>query len=365
MLIDNRDASRSAIEARGSPSPQDVAPAGDTGPPQQIGDYRVLRRIHTGAVTEVYEGLATTPPGPDRTGRRVALTVLQKELAQDGQTATRFLTAAGAAMEVHHPALVVPLHCKTLPDGTPYVVTDFIEGTSLRRLLKRRMPVPLAVTVGRRLAQGLAAAHQAGVVHRDLKPENILFVPPARVRPRVGQQDLDTGVGIPRILNLGAARLSAELRASRASVPPIPTLSALHRGSAPHRYLAPEQWRGATDITDRADVYALGAILFEMLGGAPPFAAASTSEVMALHLLKTPPPLRERRREVPAVLADLVHRMLAKDAQERPSMTEVQGTLATLGDLQEQQQKKRLRVVLVVALAALVLCLVLILTVLR
>lgn len=305
--------------------------------PLRIGDYRVVRLLGAGSVAEVYEAVREAPDragaGP---GQRVAVKVLQKELAEDEQVAARFLQAAEAAAAADHPGLVPPLEWGVLEDGAPYVVTEFVEGTSLRQVLAGRVGVTRAMQIGQRLAQALAAAHSVGVVHRDLKPEGIVLL---------------AGTDQPRILDLGAARVSAEQRASRASVPPL--VSRPQRQRSTQRYLSPEQWRGAAEITDRADVYALGAILYEMLGGGPPFASASASEVMALHLLQTPPPLRARRPEAPAMLTELVHRMLAKDPAERPAMVEVESTLETLRGVRErrlQRQRAVLRALLSVVL---------------
>jgi serine/threonine protein kinase len=171
-------------------------------------------------------------------------------------------------------------------------------------------PLPDALRIARQLASALAAVHQEGIVHRDLKHENVFLV-----------SDPDTPSGErAKILDFGIAKdAAAQGRRTTAGVV-IGTPG----------YMSPEQCAGSSQITDRADVYSLGVMLFEMLTGQPPFEADSVAALMARHITKAPPPLPA---SVPAAVAALTREMLAKEPGQRPSMQQIQERIDGLSPL--------------------------------
>jgi len=235
-----------------------------------------------------------------RLGRLVAIKVLAAELASDPERLRRFEKEARAAAALNHPNVLV-LHDIGTHEGSPYIVTELLEGESLRQRL-RIGPLPLAKVVdfGVQIASGLAAAHDRGIVHRDLKPEN-LFV---------------TQDGHLKILDFGLARLAGQGAvtdgsASEMVTEELPTRDGTILGTV--GYMAPEQARGlATD--SRADIFAFGCVLFEMLAGERAFRGATTSDVLAALLVEDPPPVPDR---APPALGRIVRQCLEKRPEDR------------------------------------------------
>lgn len=281
---------------------------------QRIGSYQVLRLLGVGGMGEVYE------VRHENLKRRAAIKILKQEYAQNQQIAERFLNEARIVSVIQHPGLVSVLELGHMPDGRPYMVLEFLEGESLaQRIERNRGKLAIdALRLGRQIASTLAAVHQAGVIHRDLKPDNVMIV--ADPEAAGGERAKLLDFGIAKIEKDGsvAARLSGNQ-----------TRTGVILGTP--QYMAPEQCRGTGIVDEKADVYSLGIILYEMVTGAPPFQSAGTGELMALQMYHPPQPLNEVAPWVAAELVVLIHSMLTKAASERPTAAQVVTTLEQLG----------------------------------
>ncbi len=280
---------------------------------QQIGQYRVLGKIGEGGMGAVYEAEDAG------IGKHVAIKVLHKDHAKNSQIAARFINEARAITAVDHPGLVQVLMSDRLPDGTAYIVMELLKGETLNARLKSqggRLPMQSAIQLGRQIASALAAAHAKDIIHRDLKPDNVMIV---------ADSAFPTGERA-KLLDFGIAKLKLEYQGQGDQVM---TRAGVMMGTP--LYMAPEQCRNASDVDEKADVYSLGIMLYRMLAGRPPFSAPGTGELMAMHIYMQPPPLGEADRSLPDLLVKLVHRMLAKNRTERPSMAEVARELERIG----------------------------------
>ena len=263
--------------------------------------------------------------GPSVRGRqrsdrsRAAVKVLHARLGQDDATAARFLQEARLANRVKHPGIVAVYEFGQLPDGAPFLVMEYLEGEGLRTRLQRQghLGRAEAMRLGRQLASAVAAAHEQGVVHRDLKPDNVMLVPDPEAPSGERVKILD--FGLAKLLLTGEASTGAPHTQEGAV---LGTLS----------YMAPEQCRSDPQITGKANVYALGVMLYEMLAGRRPFVAEAGSAAIlwAQHQFQEPPPLEQQAPAVGKELATQVHAMLAKDPRSRPTMLEVAASLAAL-----------------------------------
>jgi TolB-like protein/Tfp pilus assembly protein PilF len=259
----------------------------------RLGPYEIVDRLGSGGMGVVYR--ARDP----RLGRDVALKVLPDDVASDPERLRRFETEARAAGALAHPNVVV-VHDIGEAGGTPFVVSELLEGETLRERLRRGALAPgEAVAIALGVAQGLEAAHERGIVHRDLKPENLFLTRDGRVK----------------ILDFGLAKLRA---------PGAPADSQAETWSRETRagtilgtpgYLAPEQARGQ-DADARADLFALGAVLYEMLSGRRAFAGASVADTLAA-ILREDPPALEAEGRLPAGLERVVRRCLEKSPAAR------------------------------------------------
>lgn len=254
--------------------------------------------------------------------RRVAIKVLRPEYARNAEVTTRFFNEARAANRIEHPGMVQISDYAQLPDGTAYLVMEYLKGESLgSRLQHGRLATGAALAIAWQVADALSAAHSKGIVHRDLKPDNVILVADA-VAPS-GER--------AKLLDFGIAKLVEAARSGQ-----VKTRTNIIMGTP--RYMAPEQCCGAHEVDDKADVYALGIVLYEMLSGRVPFDAEGHGEIMAMHIYEEPPPLTGLAPWVPEPLAALVHRLLSKDKTRRPTMLDVvallDSLLQTLPDLQ-------------------------------
>ncbi len=273
------------------------------------GRYAVERELTRGGTATVYVARDT------RHGRRVALKVLEPALGA-GMSTERFLREIRVTAGLTHPH-ILPLHDSGEAAGLLYYVMPYVDGETLRDQLARRgaLPVDEAVRVLREVADALAYAHGRGVVHRDVKPANILVH---------GGHALVADFGIAR-----AVRHAREAQdPNPPDEPPRPThgagtdtLTAVGTSPGTPAYMAPEQASGDT-LDERADLYALGVVAYEMLAGAHPFGARTPREAIAAHLGEPPPPLAARRPDVPPALAALVEQLLAKNPADRPPSAE-------------------------------------------
>jgi serine/threonine protein kinase len=256
----------------------------------------------------------------DPIGRRVAIKVLHPKYAQDPGICARFFNEARAVNLIDHPCVVQISDYGQLPDGTAYLVMEYLKGETLsqRQKSKGMPPLPEIMRLARQIASALCAAHEKNVYHRDLKPDNIMLVPdhdseiPGRERVKL----LD--FGIAKVAQADEGPGQAQPKTSTDVVMGTP------------RYMAPEQCKGGVQIDEKADVYSLGVMLYEMIAGRPPFVGGS-GEVLAMHIYEPPQPLKELAPHVPEEIASLVHLLLAKKREERPNMKQVMTRLEELG----------------------------------
>jgi eukaryotic-like serine/threonine-protein kinase len=261
-------------------------------PGTRLGPYEVIAPLGAGGMGEVYR--ARDP----RLGRDVAIKVLPGSFAQDPERLARFEREARAAAAIAHPGIATLFDVGS-HEGAPYLVWELIEGGTLRDQLRAdgRLAPARAVEILRALAEALAAAHARGVVHRDLKPENVAFGRDGRVRL------LD--FGLAKILQ-GPAGASEETSAR--------TIDGAMMGTV--AYMAPEQARG-TPADHRADLFALGCVLHEMLEGASPFHRPSAAETIAALLKEDPAPLSPAVRQALPGIDVMLRRCLEKDPDRR------------------------------------------------
>jgi serine/threonine protein kinase/tetratricopeptide (TPR) repeat protein len=242
---------------------------------------------------EVY--LAEDP----RLGRNLAIKLLPRELDRDEERLDHLVREAKAASALNHPNIITVYEVDQA-NGAYYLATEFIGGITLReRMGNVGMPVREVMEIAAQVALGLSAAHAAGIVHRDIKPENIV------IRPD----------GLAKIVDFGLAKVADEA-ADKADTQTTRSLDMPGRIVGTIGYMSPEQARGQ-EVDGRTDIFSLGTLLYEMLGGQPPFRGETASDVMAAILTAEPPPLRQLSPEVPPKLERIVGRMMAKDPEGR------------------------------------------------
>jgi eukaryotic-like serine/threonine-protein kinase len=275
-----------------------------------LGDYEIQSLLGAGGMGEVYRARDL------RLRRDVAIKVLPASLASDPDRLRRFEQEATAAAALNHPNILAVYQLGTW-EGAPYLVSELLEGATLREEIQRG---PLAVRrvtdYGTQIARGLAAAHEKGIVHRDLKPENLFVTKDGRVK----------------ILDFGLAKLTQRPAASGTSAPTmgIGTEAGIVMGTA--GYMAPEQVRGEA-ADHRADIFAFGAILYEMLTGKRAFQRSTSAETMTAILKEDPPGISQVAPASPPALQRVVHRCLEKNPERRfQSASDLAFALEALSD---------------------------------
>ena len=287
-------------------------------PGSRIGDYTLLRRAGIGATSEVYEGRHVG------TGRTVAVKVLHDEWCLHLEVVARFLNEAHALQHIQHPRIVTVFACGALPEGPPFMILEWLP-MDLERALAHAggtFPAPSAARVASQVAEALAALHDLGIVHRDLKPANVLLAQEEIAGTEVKLADL----GLAKVLPEEATARTPGMATSICAVPVSTGGNAL---LGTWEYMAPEQWIRAKDVDPKADVYALGALLFQMLTGRPPFVGGQQKDLMCFHLFE-PPPLHLLDGLLAPSGRSLVAAMLSKKPSLRPVMREV---MARLGEV--------------------------------
>lgn len=256
------------------------------------GKYRLERRIGRGGMGNVYIGRHTT------INRQVAVKVLSQDLMDDPTSIERFKREAEASARINHPNIVQVTDFNRTEEGIVYLVMEYVEGVTLRRLLDReqRLNPERAVELGRQICAAIAAAHRADVIHRDLKPDNVMI-------------EMVDGRERARVLDFGIAKLKDVSQQGRITAPGNVL-------GTPH-YMSPEQCMGHT-VDHRSDIYALGVMLYEMLSGTVPFDAQTAPAIIVQHATKEPTPLTEACASVPRPLASLIMRALSKGPEGRP-----------------------------------------------
>jgi serine/threonine-protein kinase len=260
-----------------------------------LGQYCVTGTIGRGGMGVVHAAEHTL------LGRRAAIKVLRSELSQDQDAVTRFFNEARAAAAIRHPGIVEVYDFGWTPDGAAFLVMEYLEGESLtRRSARARVRWPAALAIARQIAGALAAAHAMGIVHRDLKPDNVFLVP---------DPDVPGGERI-KLLDFGIAKLAV---ASSSTWHGVTRTGAL---IGTPTYMAPEQCRGVA-VDHRADLYALGCVIYELCCGRPPFIGEGPGDVLAAHIHLPVPAMSNTNAEIPQIVEALVRRLLAKAPIDR------------------------------------------------
>jgi serine/threonine-protein kinase len=261
------------------------------------GRYRLQTVLGRGGMAAVWRGI------DERLGRPVAVKLLDKADTADPVMLQRFDREARTAGSLTHPNIVA-VYDVGRDNGVPYLVMELIDGTSLATLLAGGpLPIDQAIDVARQICDALAVAHGQGIVHRDIKPANILL----------------TTTGTVKVCDFGIARLTHQQQTD---------LTAPHTALGTSAYMAPEQAGGA-GVDARADLYALGCVLYAMLTGHPPFTGDNPLTVLWQHQHQPAAPVASVRPTTPTDLDVLIARLLAKKPADRPATaTEVRDLLA-------------------------------------
>jgi eukaryotic-like serine/threonine-protein kinase len=263
--------------------------------------YSVERKIGEGGMADVYLTHDV------RHNRKVAIKVMHRDLAELVGV-ERFLREIETTAKLQHPH-ILPLFDSGSVDGTVFYVTPYVEGESLRTRLKRETQLPIAdaLRITTEITTGLGYAHRHGVIHRDIKPDNVLF--------QDGQAVLaDFGISLPKVDGHSSTRL---------------TQAGVSLGTP--GYMSPEQVTGQ-NVDQRSDIYALGAVAYEMLAGQPPFTGSSVQSVLGKVISEEPRPLTEHRKSVPPHLGAAIAKALEKLPADRwQTATEFAEALAGQG----------------------------------
>ena len=266
--------------------------------------YRVLERIAAGGMGQIYRAAHT------RIASLVAVKVLYGELTHVPEMRARFQREAEAASCLQSRHIVRVLDFGETEQGLLYIAMEHLSGASLSSVIGRdgALAPDRAVRIAQQVVRGLAHAHERGIVHRDLKPDNVMLVAE------------DDDVDVVKLLDFGIAQIRAGSK-----------LTSAGQFLGTPLYMAPEQF-AAGEVDARADLYALGAMMFETLTGSPPFEAASVMDLARAHAVEPPPSLRSRRADVDPALDAIVMRLLAKSPDARfPSARAVGDALRALG----------------------------------
>ncbi|MCH2109041.1 MAG: serine/threonine protein kinase [Polyangiaceae bacterium] len=258
------------------------------------GRYLIHQKIGSGAMGAVYEAEHV------HLRTRVALKILHEEFLGNSEAQARFEREAIAAAKVQHPTIAEAIDFGVLENGARYLALEFVSGVTLRELLDQEgsFAIQRVLMIAFQVSAALAAAHGKNVIHRDLKPENIMLV------------TLDSGDELVKVLDFGIAKVcEAELPESQKGLTKAGSLFGTPE------YMAPEQVCGEA-VDSRADLYALGIIIYEMLAGHSPFAAEELVDVLSAQITQEPP---ELELELPEPFRVLIRSLLAKKIEDRPS----------------------------------------------
>src|SRR5205814_3574811 len=260
----------------------------------KLGPYRIQTPLGSGGMGEVYSALDS------RLGRDVALKILPESFARENDRLERFETETRAVAALNHPNILAVFDVGQ-HNGSPFLVSELLEGETLRaRLDGGALPQRRTIEYGVQIAHGLAAAHEKEIVHRDLKPENVFVTKDGRIK----------------ILDFGLAKLAQTAGAEPDEI----TLTSSHTAAGTvmgtASYMAPEQVRGQP-ADPRTDIFAFGAVLYEMLSGSRAFRRDTPAETMTAVLKDDPPELADSTRLVSPALERIVRRCLEKNPEQR------------------------------------------------
>ena len=276
----------------------------------KLDGYEVLGLLGAGGMGEVYRARDSA------LRREVAIKVLPSFVSRDPDQLRRFEQEAQAAAALNHPNILA-VHRFGIFEGAPYLVSELLEGSTLRELLRHgAISIRKAIDYGVQIAHGLAAAHDKGIVHRDLKPENLFVTKDGRVK----------------ILDFGLAKLTQRQpgSAERDETLTAGTDPGMVMGTA--GYMSPEQVRGQP-VDHRTDIFAFGAILYEMLAGQRAFHRSTSAETMTAILNDDPPSISQIVQTAPPGLQRVIHRCLEKNPEQRfQSASDLAFALEALSD---------------------------------
>ena len=270
---------------------------------QQFSGFLVQELIGMGAMGRVYKGEQLS------LGKTVAIKILHQHLLGDPSLEKRFQREARAAAKLQHPNCISVIDFGKSDDGALYIAMEYLEGANLGQILQEGpMPWPRAVHILDQVASALDEAHSAGIIHRDLKPENIVL------EQRRNEADF------VKVLDFGIAKVQES--DNREGV-----LTMVGAVCGTPEYMAPEQARGETDLDVRADIYAMGCILYHMLTGELPFSGDSVMAVITKQLSEAPTPPRELKPDldIPPSIERLCMKALSKDREDRPASAMIFG----------------------------------------
>jgi serine/threonine protein kinase/Tol biopolymer transport system component len=260
----------------------------------KLDGYEILGLLGAGGMGEVYRARDS------HLQRDVAIKILASFTSADADLLRRFQQEAQAAAALNHPNILAVFQFGSF-QGAPYLVSELLEGSTLRELLKTGpLPIRKSIDYGVQIARGLAAAHEKGIVHRDLKPENLFVTRDGRVK----------------ILDFGLARVTRHEAAPDGSDATLTNATDPGTVMGTVGYMAPEQVRGQA-ADHRADIFAFGAILYEMLTGTRTFRKPTSAETMTAILNEDPPLISQVLPKVPPGMQRVVHRCLEKNPEQR------------------------------------------------
>jgi Tol biopolymer transport system component len=263
-------------------------------PGARLGPYEILAPLGAGGMGEVYKARDT------RLGRTVAIKVLPDAFARDADRLARFEREARAVAAISHPN-ILDIHDIGSDNGRTFVVAELLDGETLRERINRgALPVRKAIEIGIQITRGLAAAHDKGIVHRDLKPENVFLIADGQVK----------------ILDFGLARHAAASGPGSGATETAAAVTDPGTVLGTAGYMAPEQVRGQA-VDARADVFAFGAVLYEMVAGTRAFKGDTSADTMTAILKEDPPDLAGSRPDLSPALDRIVRHCLEKNPAER------------------------------------------------
>lgn len=265
------------------------------------GRYRIVDLIATGGMGAVYLGEHVLMH------KRIAVKILHPEVDEQPEIVARFEREAVVGAHVRHPNIAHATDFGKLDDGAYFLILDYIEGRNLGDVIREGpMKLSRVVRIAKQIAGALAASHELGIIHRDMKPRNIM---------------LDVNM-VPKLIDFGFAKMSVDklpLTASLADARPKSRLTGVGVIFGTINYLAPESAHGMDAVDERADLYALGVMMYEMLAGKHPFDSTDPGEMFYHHRMTAPPPFATRAPgvEVPADLDKIIRKLLEKDPYDR------------------------------------------------
>ena len=284
-----------------------------------IGHYRVLEKIGSGAMGEVFRAR------DERLGRDVALKLIRPASSANPDHLRRFELEARAAAALNHPNIVA-VYDVGVSDGSPFIVCELLKGATLRkRLLEGALPVRLAADYSLQIVQGLIAAHDRRIVHRDLKPENLFVTTDERVK----------------ILDFGVAKLQSGPEDAARSVEELTTVTRTGGVVGTVAYMSPEQLRGKA-VDHRSDIFSVGAILYEMLTGRRAFRGETEVDTITSVLKEEPPESNLDEHNVPPAFQQIVRHCLEKEPEKRfQSARDLAFALETLAEASGGRRTRR------------------------